>query len=331
MSAIQDEMDERRRAEEAQRKLDVRIRQLRYLDRLRMVLAEAKTREQVLGWTAEVVVEALETMPVSGVRIVLDGSRVYRIDSPGYPCEDSDDKGVCMPGKDGGVSMSILVIDDDVKICQTLEKFLSARGQRVFVAHCGADGLELLRQEAIDIVITDCQMPGMDGFEVLKAVKQIAPEAETIMITGYGDMEKAVQAMRAGAFDFFNKPLDVSDLVAAMERTARFYNLRQEKNVYRDRLAHIQSESRETYGLSALVGESQAMRRVRQLIQDVSVSDSTSVLVEGETGTGKELVARAVHYESARAGGPFVAVDCTSIPEALFESELFANTSRSLP
>ena len=223
------------------------------------------------------------------------------------------------------IEMGILVIDDDPKICETLEKFFKARGHRVQKAGSGLEGLAILEREAIDVVITDYQMPDMNGLEVVRLIKKTQPEAETIVITGYGDMELAVQAMRAGAFDFFSKPLNIPDLVAALERTTRFYKLRAEKNRYRDRLMDLENKNKREYGLDAIVGKSPVVEQMKQKIRDVSQTDATTVLICGETGTGKELVASAIHYESARAGGPFVAVDCTSIPEALAESELFGH------
>ncbi|MDA0746103.1 MAG: sigma-54 dependent transcriptional regulator [bacterium] len=230
-----------------------------------------------------------------------------------------------MTGPDDDIRLSILLIDDDSDSRRTLRQFLEVRHHRVFEAGCGEDGLAFLRREAVDVVMTDLKMPGMDGFEVVRRVREMAPDTETIIITGYGDMDGAVQALREGAFDFFSKPIDMQGLTATLQRTARFHALRMERNRYRDRLADLSAEGRQLYGLSAMVGEGAAIRAVKQQIREVAETEATTVLISGETGTGKELVARAIHYESRRSEGPFVAVDCTAIPEALVESELYGH------
>ena len=226
---------------------------------------------------------------------------------------------------DTQVKMSILLIDDDPAILKSIGNYLRDRGHRLFAAQRGAEGMEILRREAVDIVITDVKMPGMDGFEVLREVRRTSPGTEVIVITAFGDIESAVQAMREGAFDFFTKPFDMQNLSAALQRTARFHALRREKDRYRERLERLDAEARGRHGLSAIVGESQVIQAVRDLIQQVCQTEATTVLVCGETGVGKELAARAVHYGSARAGGPFVAVDCSAIPESLVESEFYGH------
>lgn len=223
------------------------------------------------------------------------------------------------------IQLSILLIDDDQDGQRTLQQFLDVRSHRVFVANNGAEGLEILQRESVDIVITDLMMPKLDGFEVLKAVRNQAPDVEVIIITGHGDMDGAVRALREGAFDFFTKPIDMQGLTATLERTARFHALRLEKNRYRDQLADLRSEIQGAYGLDAIVGNSAAIRSVKKQIIEVAETQATTVLIYGETGTGKELVARAIHHESQRSEGPFVTVDCTSVPESLAESELFGH------
>ena len=221
--------------------------------------------------------------------------------------------------------LSILLIDDDSAVLTAVGDYLSTREHRVFPAEEGAEGLEILRREEIDIVITDIRMPGTDGFEVLREVRKTSPGTEVIMVTGYGDIDAAVQAIREGAFDFFTKPVKMRELSASLERTARFHVLRREKERVEERLDRIGAEAREQYGLSAIIGEGPGIRAVKDMIREVSQSDLTTVLISGETGTGKELAARAIHYESGRADGPFVAVDCSAIPGSLLESQFYGH------
>ena len=230
-----------------------------------------------------------------------------------------------MTASHDNIQLSILVIDDDTAILRAIENFLKARAHRVYLAEGGSKGLEILRSEIIDIVITDIKMPDMDGFEVLRQVRRCSPDTEVIMITGFGEIEIAVKAMRQGAFDFFTKPFDVQDLNAALERTVRFQTLRREKDHYRECLDRIGEEARQNYGLNAIVGKSPGIRTVKNLISEVCQSDRTTVLIRGETGTGKELAARAIHYGSDRSEGPFVAVDCSAIPGSLVESEFYGH------
>ena len=223
------------------------------------------------------------------------------------------------------IELRILVIDDDPALLRSVGNYLKARGYRVYLAEGGTKGLDVLGREAVDIVITDIKMPDMDGFQVLREVRGRFPGIEVIMITAYGDIESAVRAMREGAFDFFSKPFKVEALNTALQRTVRFQTLRREKDRYRERLDRLDVEGRKRYGLSAIVGNSPGIRAVRDLIGQVSQADVTSVLICGKTGTGKELVARAIHYECFRSEGPFLAVDCSAIPESLFESAFYGH------
>ena len=223
------------------------------------------------------------------------------------------------------VSMTVLVIDDDVHIRAAIGKFLIARGHTVIEAANGEKGVEVVESQAVDIVITDVKMPGMDGFEVLRRVRSVAPETEVIVITGVKEAENAFRALREGAFDFFNKPFKVEEIDAAIRRTVRYQVLRKEKDRVQARLDRFEAQERERSGLNAIIGESEAVVKMKAEIQQVAATDHTTVLIVGETGTGKELVARAVHCESVRAGGPFIPVNCSAIPGNLFESAFFGH------
>ena len=223
------------------------------------------------------------------------------------------------------VKLDILIIDDEPDICRTLGDHFSARGHWVQTAENGLAGLDMLKRRPFDIVITDLRMPGMDGLAVLREVKCLAQNIEVIMITAFGDVDVAVQAMREGAFDFFVKPLKMRDLSATVQRIVRFQALSLENRHYRDQMAQLAAESLRRYGLSALIGEGPEITIVKDHIRRVCETDTTTVLIFGETGTGKELVARAIHHEGARASGPFVAVDCSAQSPTLVESAFYGH------
>ncbi len=223
------------------------------------------------------------------------------------------------------VSMTVLVIDDDTHIRSSIGKFLIARGHTVIEAADGEKGVEVVESQAVDIVITDVKMPKMDGLEVLRQVQSISLETEVIVITGVKEAENAFRALREGAFDFFNKPFKVEDLNAAIQRTARYQVLRKETSRMQARLDRLVAQERERGGLNAIIGASEVVGNMKAQIKQVAAAGQTTVLIIGETGTGKELVARAVHSESDRAGGPFVPVNCSAIPNNLFESAFFGH------
>ena len=218
------------------------------------------------------------------------------------------------------VSMTVLVVDDDAHIRSSIGKFLIARGHTVIEAADGEKAVEVVKSQAVDIVITDVKMPGMDGFEVLRRVRSIAPEIEAIVITGVKESENAFRALREGAFDFFSKPFKVEDLNVAIQRTVRYQTLRKEKDRVQAWLDQFEAQERERNSLNAIIGESEVVVKMKAQIQQVAAAGHTTVLIVGETGTGKELVARAVHSESDRAHGPFIPVNCSAIPGNLFES-----------
>jgi len=164
-------------------------------------------------------------------------------------------------------------------------------------------------------VLLDQRLPDADGTEVLKEIKRLSPEVPVIMLTAYGTVKSSVKAMKLGAFDYIEKPYDIEEVKLTIANALKLRMLEEEIN-------HLRLELKEKYALSGIIGKSKAMQDVFRLIKDIAPLDIT-VLITGETGTGKELVARAIHYNSSRANGPFVAVNCAAIPENLLESELF--------
>ena len=174
-----------------------------------------------------------------------------------------------MANPDDTIQLSILVIDDESAIRRTIGDHLVARGHRVQEAEDGQQGLDVLARGDVDVVITDLKMPGKDGFEVLREARRIAPDTEVIMVTAFGEVEAAVQAMREGAFDFFTKPVRMRDLTAALHRTLRFQALRRENERYRERLDHLDAEARSRFGLGAIIGDSPAITEVKDRIRQV--------------------------------------------------------------
>ncbi len=216
--------------------------------------------------------------------------------------------------------MRILLIDDETTVGESIGGFLRERGYDITYVASPAAGLEQFAREAFELVITDIRMPGVDGINLLRRIKEMNPQTEVIIITGHGTMEHAVEALRAGAADFLNKPVDLRQLMFAVDKAARLRRLQAEKETYRDTLARVQGG-----GEARLIGIAPAMQQVRALTDKVAQSPATTVLITGESGTGKELVARMLHRGSARAQGPFIAVNCSAFPPNLIESELFGH------
>jgi two-component system response regulator HydG len=211
----------------------------------------------------------------------------------------------------------VLVVDDDPSMCDVLVSDLGEHGFEVTARTSAASALDALAPGAFDAVVTDLNMPGMDGLELCRGVAGVQPDVPVIVITAFGSIQTAVAAIRGGAYDFVTKPLDVEALALALDRAVQNKTLRDEVK----RLRRAVDESRR---FGALLGTSPAMRRVYDLLDRIVDSNAT-VLVTGETGTGKELVARALHERGRRRTGPFVAVNCAALPEALLESELFGH------
>lgn len=209
----------------------------------------------------------------------------------------------------------ILVVDDEQSMRDFLAIMLKKEGHEVVTAGNGSDALKAIQAEIFDLVITDVKMPGMDGIEVLKTIKDISPETVVIMITAFATAETAVEAMKIGAYDYIIKPFKVDELKLIIYNSLEKRYLRKE-NILLKR--EIESKT----GFANFIGKSESMKKVFSLIRQVADTTST-VLITGESGTGKELVAKAVHFNSQRNNKPFVTVNCGALPESLLESELF--------
>ncbi len=209
----------------------------------------------------------------------------------------------------------ILVVDDEVNIRNALVTMLEKKGYRVCGAGTGEEALRHLEEARLNLVITDLRMPGIDGMEFLRRLKAKWPDTEVVVMTAFGSIDTAVEAMRLGAHDYLTKPIDRERFTVIVEKALERHALAFENKQLRDRL-----ETRTRF--DHMVGESVAMQRVYTLVEMVADSDVT-VLLTGESGTGKELVARAIHHKSPRADGPFITLNCGALPENLFESELF--------
>jgi DNA-binding NtrC family response regulator len=213
----------------------------------------------------------------------------------------------------------VLVIDDEASARSGLEKLLRQEGFTVDVAGDGAAALAIAVDRPPDVVVTDLKMPGMDGIEVTNKLHEQDPDLPVIVVTAFGDVSSAVSAMRAGAEDYLTKPVDFDALVLAIERSLERRDLRAEADNLRR-----QMREREGGGLEGLIGVSPAMQKVYRMARQVAAAKAT-VLITGESGTGKGEVARAIHQKGPRAKAPFVALHCAALAESLLESELFGH------
>jgi DNA-binding NtrC family response regulator len=211
----------------------------------------------------------------------------------------------------------LLIVEDDAHLRETLTTFLTRAGYDVAPAHDGREVREILETALPDLVLTDIHMPDVDGLALLAEIKARYPETIVIMMTAFSSIDSAVEAMRRGAEDYLSKPLQLADARMSIERAL-------ERRMLRARVAQLETQAQDRYSFGQIIGKSSAMKRVFQIVERVALTNTT-VLISGRTGTGKELVARAIHFNSPRAKKPLVDINCGALPDQLVESELFGH------
>ncbi len=214
------------------------------------------------------------------------------------------------------MKFKILIIDDEPILRQSLEVALRASGYEVFSSHTGEEGLEIFEKEDPDLVLLDHWLPGINGNEVLLRIKEKSPQLPVIIMTAQGSIEIAVNSMKSGAFDFIVKPFDLAQIERVIERGIEQIRLKKE-------VQWLRAQYQERFRQGGIIGVSQKMKDVIELAEKVAKSPDTTILIEGETGTGKELLAEYIHFLSPRSQYPFVTINCGAIPKDLIESELF--------
>ena len=210
---------------------------------------------------------------------------------------------------------TLLVADDDPGLRESLERTLTREGYRVVLASDGRAALERVQAGGVDLIVTDLKMPGLTGLELLRAAKAIMPDVDVILLTAFGTVEEAVQAMKDGAYDFLTKPFRREQLIKLIDKALERRDLIEQNRALKKQLEDLRAKGQ-------MIGASPSWRRMLTLVEQTADSSAT-ILIQGESGTGKELVARTIHERSARRNGPFVAVNCAALPETLLESELF--------
>ncbi|MFB3785945.1 MAG: sigma-54-dependent transcriptional regulator [bacterium] len=215
----------------------------------------------------------------------------------------------------------ILIVDDDEKMARMLSKALASQGHQCTIALSGEQGLGLVHSQQFDLIITDQVMPGFDGVTFVRTVKSIDSSIPIIMMTGHGSIDMAVEAMKAGAFDFLTKPVRLAELQVYVDKALESHEVLVEVQELKDRLKNFQKKN-------MIVGKSQAMRSIITQMEQIAPSTAT-VLITGETGTGKEMIAEVIHALSPRSKEPIIKVNCGALPESLLESELFGHVKGS--
>ncbi len=212
---------------------------------------------------------------------------------------------------------TILIVDDEKNYLVILEALLAPQGYEIITEDNAVNALRLIREADLDLIITDMRMPGMSGMELLEETKKIDPELPVIMMTAYGTIEKAVEAMKKRAYDYITKPFRNEELKLTVKKALEFYRLKKENRLLSDALS-------DRYKYGNIIGKSQPMLKVYEMIGKVAPSKA-SVMITGPSGTGKELIAKAIHYNSPRKNRPFISINCGALTETLLESELFGH------
>jgi two-component system, NtrC family, response regulator AtoC len=216
------------------------------------------------------------------------------------------------------VSIQLLVVDDERLIRWSLEQTLAKAGYAVSTASTGEAALSAVREDPPDLILLDLKLPDIDGLQVLRQMKQLSPHFQVLIMTAYADVGTAVEAMKLGAYDYLPKPIDFDNLAVTIRNALEASQLKRKVQLLSER--HLYP-----YHFDRIVGTSRGIREVITLARKVARSESTTVLIQGESGTGKDLLAKAIHYESARTEEPFMEIACTAMPETLMESELFGH------
>jgi DNA-binding NtrC family response regulator len=211
----------------------------------------------------------------------------------------------------------ILVIDDSPEVLTLFAEYLGGEGYEVDTCPDGSIGIQKIEGSFYDLILTDLRMPGIDGMAVLKHVMEHSADSICILLTGYGTVKNAVEAIKAGAFDYLTKPVKMDEMLVTLQRALDFRNLKREN-------VNLRRQLKKKYRFENIIGDSEPIQKVFEIIEKVADTDST-ILILGESGTGKELIAKAIHYNSYRREGPFVPVNCAAIPSELLESELFGH------
>src|SRR4030043_2163457 len=209
----------------------------------------------------------------------------------------------------------VLVVDDDLEMCGLLSDVLKGEDFSVTAIHDSFEASKILKKGEFDVIITDLKMKGLKGLDLLEEANKVASLTPVIIITAFGTIESAIKAMKMGAYDYITKPFQMDELVLTVRKAM-------ENRLLKKEVIRLKKEVESRYHFHQILGKSPSMQTIYDLIERISDS-SSNVLITGESGTGKELVAKAVHYNGIRKGGPFIAVNCAAIPETLLESELF--------
>ncbi|MEK6582734.1 MAG: sigma-54 dependent transcriptional regulator, partial [Nitrospirota bacterium] len=200
----------------------------------------------------------------------------------------------------------------------SLQQNLSKEGYTVITAEKGMEGLNLFKEETPDVTLLDIHLPDVSGITVLQGIKEINKDALAIMITAFGDIQTAVKTIKLGAYDFVEKPFNVDKLKILVAKALETVSLRKEVSQFRSQLSL-------KYGFDSIIGQSEEMQKIFEIIKKIAKSDATTIMLQGESGTGKDLVAKVIHYQSRRSDKPFMEINCTALPETLIESELFGH------